>query len=578
MIRNLSLFPLLLLWLVPVAVVAQPQVTLEVSGVSGAERDNVLLLLSIEQQKSHPDLSDGRIQRLHARAPQEIEAALAPFGYYRASVEAELSQTQEGWLASYRIEPGPPLPIASLDVGITGDAADDPAFRGLLDAPPLKRGDTFNHTVYEQWKSDLQRLADERGYFQAVFSRHTVFIDLESYEARVELKLDSGPRYLFGPLSFEGDILLDESLLRRYVTFSAGEPYSANKLLQLQDGLNGSEYFAHVDIKAERGAAVGNQVPVTVRLSMHKRSRYRFGVGYGTDTGARGLIGMERRYINRKGHRTGVDFRLSQIKDSITGRYIIPLEKPSTDRAVVRSEFNRDRTEDIESSALLVGAGVEYAEALWHRSYFLNFQREKFEIGLQSGNARLLMPTFAWSRLSTTDVLYTRRGSRVGLELRGAREGMGSNTSLGQLRLNGKLIRPAGGGRFILRSELGTTSAPDFASLPPSVRFFAGGDTSVRGYSYKSLGPEDSEGNVIGGKHLLVASAEYEHPLGEKWSGALFFDTGNAFADYSGELEQGAGIGLRRRLPIGWLRIDAAQAITQEDRPWRLHITLGPDL
>lgn len=576
--RTVRWISVVLLWLVPTGAFAQPNVTVEVSGVSGEERDNVMLLLSIEKQKSHPDLSDGRIQRLHTKARKEIEEALAPFGYYRVSVDAELSQTQTGWLASYRIDPGPPLPIAAMDVSVTGAAADDPAFRELLAPPPLKIGDAFKHSVYEQWKRDLQRLADERGYFQATFSRHSVRVDLEAYVAKVELRLESGPRYFFGPVEFSGDIVLDERLLNRYLTFTAGEPYSTSKLMRLQDGLNGSDYFAHVDIKAEREEVVDLHVPITVQLVMNKRTRYQLGVGYGTDTGARGSIGMERRYINRMGHRIGAELKLSQIKDSVSAQYIIPLEKPSTDRGVIRSEYSRDRTEDIDSEALLVGAGVEHAQGLWHRSYFLNYQREKFDIGLQSGNARLLMPTAAVSRLNTNDLLNTVRGSRVGLELRGAREGYGSNTSLGQAHLGGKMIRTRGKGRFLLRGEIGTSWAPEFENLPPSVRFFAGGDTSVRGYTYKSLGPQDSEGNVIGGKHLLVASAEYEHRLGEKWSAAVFFDAGNAFATYDGELEQGAGIGLRRRLPIGWLRIDVAQAISQEDRPWRLHITLGPDL
>ncbi len=574
--RLLCLF--ILLWFAPTAF-SQPDITVEVSGVSGEERENVLLLLSIEQQKAHPDLTDGRIQRLHTKAVEEIKQALVPFGYYRVTIESDLKRKEPfGWMASYNIDPGPPLRIVELDVNISGEAADDPLFRALLDAPPLAMGDPLNHAHYEQWKRELQHLADERGYFEAEFIRHRVLVDLDAYTATVELHLESGPRYRFGPLSFSGELPLEEDLLYRYVAFSTDDPYSSAKLLQLQDDLNGSDYFSHVEIKAERESTLDRQVPITVNLVMHKRTRYQLGIGYGTDTGARGSIGLERRYVNRKGHRFGADFKLSQFKDSIGVRYIMPRENPGTDRAIVRSEYHRDRTEDIESTALLVGAGIETAKGRWHRSYFLNFLRESFDIGLQSGNASLLMPTFSWSRLSTRDVLITKRGSRVGLQLRGASDAIGSNTSVGQALLTAKFIRPAGKGRLILRGELGSSWAPEFERLPPSVRFFAGGDTSVRGYSYRSLGPLDSAGNVIGGKHLLVTSAEYEYPLGEKWSAALFFDTGNAFAEYEGELEQGAGIGFHRRLPIGWLRIDIAQAISQDDHPWRLHITLGPDL
>lgn len=567
-----------LLGLMPSAALAQLNITVDVSGVSGDELENVMLLLSIEQQKSDPELGEGRLRRLHAKSTEEIEQALVPFGYYRVTVESELDETGDGWRASYRIDPGPPLPIGKLELLVSGAASDDPAFQKLLDNAPLQVGDSLNHSVYEALKRDLQRLAEERGYLQATLTRHVVRVDLAAYEASVELELQSGPRYRFGPVSISGDLLLDDALVRRFIPFSEGEYYSASKLMQLQDALGGSDYFSRVNIKAEREAAEGQQIPITLGLEMNMRTRYQYGIGYGTDTGARASIGMERRYVNTKGHQFNAKLGISEIKDTLSANYIIPRKNPATDRAIVRSEYIRDRTEDIDSTALLIGAGIEQARGRWHRSYFLNFQQEKFTIGTQSGDAQLLMPVLAWSRLSTNDVLNTVRGNRIMLQLRGASEGVVSNTSLAQLHLSGKLIHSIGNGRILLRSEVGTSWAPDFEELPPSVRFFAGGDTSVRGYSYKSLGPEDSEGNVIGGRHLLSASVEYEHRLGEKWSGALFLDAGNAFTDYEGELERGAGIGLRRRLPIGWLRIDIAQAITHEDKPWRLHINLGPDL
>ncbi len=569
---------MLLVGYLPLSAVAQASLSVELSGLSGEELENVMQLLSIEQRKSHPQLNEAWIRRLHAKAGEEVKQALAPFGYYRVKVESSLTETEGGWTAAYRIDPGPSLPIGALDIAVSGAVADDPAFRDLLPPPALAVGSPFNHTQYEQWKNDVLRLADELGYFEAVFTRHRVAVDLKGYQARIDLQFDSGPRYRFGHVTITGDSLLEETLVRRYIPFSAGEPYSAGKLLQLQEGLHGSHYFSRVDIKAERDAVTDLEVPITVNLKMNMRTRYELGLGYGTDTGIRGSIGMERRYVNPMGHHIKAGLELSQIKDSLSADYIIPMENPRTDRVVIHSQYSRDRTEDIDSAALLLGAGVERMKGRWYNSYFLNFQREKFKIGDQSGNARLLMPVLYWRRLDSSNVLNTVQGSRIGLELRGAREGIGSNTSVARLLLNGKYIHSLGNGRLLFRGEAGTSWAPEFDNLPPSVRFFAGGDNSVRGYRFKSLGPEDGSGDVIGGKHLLVASAEYELRLGEKWRGAVFFDAGNAFAEYRGEVEQGAGIGLRRRLPIGWLRVDVAQALTHEDQPWRLHITLGPDL
>jgi translocation and assembly module TamA len=117
----------------------------------------------------------------------------------------------------------------------------------------------------------------------------------------------------------------------------------------------------------------------------------------------------------------------------------------------------------------------------------------------------------------------------------------------------------------------------EFNDLPPSIRFFAGGDRSVRGYDYRTLGPLNEEGDVIGGKNLLIGSLEYEHRILEKWSLATFYDTGNAFNDFSEPLKKGAGVGVRWHSPVGLIRIDVAAAL-EKDYPLRLHVTVGPDL
>ena len=132
--------------------------------------------------------------------------------------------------------------------------------------------------------------------------------------------------------------------------------------------------------------------------------------------------------------------------------------------------------------------------------------------------------------------------------------------------------------RIIFRGEVGTTWKDDFNALPPSVRFFAGGDTSVRGYEYESLGPTDTDGEVIGGSSLAVASVEYEHPIVPRWSVAAFVDSGDAFDDSSFETNTGVGVGFRWQSPLGPIRVDVAKPFDGDDRGARLHISLGPDL
>ena len=110
------------------------------------------------------------------------------------------------------------------------------------------------------------------------------------------------------------------------------------------------------------------------------------------------------------------------------------------------------------------------------------------------------------------------------------------------------------------------------------MRFYTGGDNSIRGYAYKSIGTEDSSGSIIGGRSLVVGSLELERIIRENWSIAAFWDGGTATDDLSLNFHQGVGIGARYRLPFGQVRLDIASAVTEDGYPVRVHFTVGGDL
>jgi translocation and assembly module TamA len=130
----------------------------------------------------------------------------------------------------------------------------------------------------------------------------------------------------------------------------------------------------------------------------------------------------------------------------------------------------------------------------------------------------------------------------------------------------------------ILRAMLGGMIVKDFDSLPPELRFFAGGDRSIRGFDYQQIGDLDAKGEVIGGKYQVVASAEYEHYFLDKWGAAAFVDAGDAFTNQY-DTNLGAGIGLRWKSPVGLVRLDIARPLVSNfDHEWRVHLIIGPDL
>lgn len=578
--RRRSTMPLyvgLLLLLVPRALLAA---TLDVgaTGVSGELRDNVIAALGIYQERGRSDLTPARVRRLHQRAPDEIRAALEPFGYYRPRIEPTLVQDGDTWTARYRIEPGPAIPAATVDLDIAGEGANDPALRAVIERFPIERGDPLNHAAYEGAKRRLEALAAERGYFDLRFTRHEIRIDLEAYRAGIYLHVDTGPRYRFGEVTIEQN-LIDPELLARYVRLQPGDPYTTAALLDLQNALTSSNYFGEVQVDADPREARDHTVPVRVQLTPRKQDKYTFGVGYGTDTGPRGQIGWERFYLNPQGHHTRVELRGSQIEQSLTAGYFIPIRNPRTDQLAFTGGYEETDTSTATTKARRLAVSRSTVRGHTLETLSLTHLREEFDLGLQTGSTSLLLPGVSWTYYLGEERIYTRRGARALLDLRGASDRFASDTSLVQARIHTKAILPvAGFGRLLGRVEIGKTRVDNFDELPASLRFFAGGDVSVRGYAYNSLGPSDATGDVIGGRNLLVGSVEYEQQVVGNWAAAVFYDAGNALNDFSDPLKEGAGVGVRWRSPIGQIRLDAARALSDAGRPWRLHLYIGPDL
>ncbi len=561
------------------ALFAQVNVNVDINGVNKRMENNVRLFLSIEQQKDHALINEGRLNRLYKKAPQEIAKALQPFGFYHPVIDAALTQPKPGsWLISFNIDPGPPLLIARFDFALSAEMRSDPAFAALVKTLPLSLGSVFNHLRYENFKASLAKLAAERGYFDAYFSEHRVEIDLKKYQARIQLYYEGGQRYHFGKVSLQQDVLEPE-LIRRYIPFESSSPYTLNQLIELQQALNDSDYFRTVEVSPAEPQPETAEIPITVKLTPRSRHRYSLGLGYGSDTGARAKFGWERPRLNHRGHRFNTELKVSEIGYSLSAHYRVPVLNPRTDQLVYSAGVVNEKTDTSDSTVRTIGTSLSRSRGPWRETVALNYQQEAFVVAGDRGNSILLMPSVNWSRTWGANFIHTFDGLRFDISLRGASEKLVSDTNFLQIQGGIKAITPLGQrDRIISRGRLGSTLTDNFHQLPSSVRFFAGGAQSVRGYAYGSLGPVDDSGKVVGGKHLMSGSIEFEHSLNGKWGVAVFYDGGNSINNISDKLKRGAGFGLRWQSPVGPVRIDVATAVSDADHPWRLHINIGPDL
>lgn len=558
----------------------QGALTVTVEGVDGPLRDNVLAHLELNRFAGQAAPEEARLRWLHGSAETQIRAALQPFGYYEPTIESSLNRIPGGWEARYRIQPGRPLRIVTLDLRILGEGQQDPVFQQALANAPLVQGQVLDQPRYEQFKQALEALATERGYFNARFTERVIQVDLQAYEAIVRLHYDTGPRYRFGAITFKQDFL-SPKLLARYPRFKPGDPYDANDLLKLQGDLNSSPYFSQVQVNAPPDAAT-DTAPVDVELEPNKKRKYSAGAGYGTDTGARVRLKTEQRWVNRQGHYYEAELLWSPIKAVLGGKYSIPGEDPTTDTYTLIAGYTQQNYNQQDYEQYLIGGGWQKQDGKWLKNYSLSYQYEEFSAGDQPRtSALLLIPGLNWTWIDADDRLYPSRGLLFGFGLRGASTALLSDLDFvqGTLQLKG-VYAPNEVSRFIARGDAGATLiSQGFENLPTSLRFFAGGDASVRGYAYNSIGPTDDEGTVIGGKNLLVGSLEYEHRVWDGWSVAAFVDAGDAFDDETPAMKTGVGLGLRWRSPVGPVRLDFASGL---DRPpgdaFRFSFSIGPDL
>ena len=554
---------------------AEIEVTLK--GLEGAPRENVRALLSIADDLPEGSTRAPAVRRLHRRAPEEIRKALRPYGYYAPEIDSRLERTGEEWRARYRIDPGPRVQVTDVEITLRGDAEQDPTFDALRSELPLQAGEPLAHPDYSKSKTRLLELAAERGYFEAEWVTSRLEIDPEALSARAILVLDSGPRYAFGEVIFEQDEL-SERFLERYLPFDIGDPYQAQQVRELRFALDDSDYFERVDVRVQRERRGDGRVPIHVTAEARPQNRYTFGVGFGTDTGARVSAGWENRYINRQGHSLDTKIELAQIRTRLSARYRIPLAEPAREQMVFNTAFTEEEIGDGDTEEFTFGARRVETFGNFQSKVSLDFQRSADDIGGEEDTRDLVVPGASLTYSRFDDAVYATRGFRLGGFVDGGSASLGSDTSFLRARVEGQFVRQVwSGGRVLVRGELGTSEVDDVDELPLSRRFFAGGDNSVRGFDFQDLGPRDDEGDVVGGRHLVVGSVELEQMIHGNWGAAVFLDAGNAMDSLDVPLREAAGVGLRYRSPFGMFRVDVAKAIDGDESP-RLHLSFGINL
>lgn len=548
---------------------AHADIDITIIGVEGSMQRNVLAFLSFERYRTRNDLDEQLIERLQERALREAVDALRPFGYYEAQATVKVEQLEASrWRVRIVIDRGRPVQLSSVQVSVEGEGREHPAFRDILTQLPLRVGDRLDHTTYDEVRDSLRRAALAYGFVEANFTTNELRVDPATYSASITLTLQTGPRYNFGTIRLDQQAI-NETLLRRYLRFEEAMPYDANQLLRSQFALDDSLYFSSVEVLAGEPDASLRSIPVDVKAETNRRNRYSVGLGYATDSKARGTLTWENRRLNAAGHRLRSELKAAQVQQSVEAIYLIPIGDPALEKLGFEWRYARDELGDLDTRTTRFQPSITQVGDTWQRVSFLALNRVRtittnaIRRVESEKSTSLVIPGVSLASIPRGylgEALFSRA---LFAELRGSAPALGADDSFVQLRLELERVFDLGPRwHAFLRGQIGATWVSQTASLPGTERFFAGGDRSVRGFGFSDLSPLDESGAKVGGRHLLTGTAELIRDLPRNLAIAAFVDVGNAFDRFSDPLQWSAGIGVRVRLPVVTLGFDIAQPLT----------------
>ena len=554
-------------------------------GVDGTLLENVRALSSLHRLSASKELDADMVGRLVQRAPAEARTALRPFGYYEPKVTSEFEEVDGRWQVRVKIEPGTPVLLVEQQVEITGTGREEPFMRQALARSPLRTGERLSHAAYDQLKGELLRAALGHGYLDAGFTRGELLVDPATHSARARVTLETGERYRFGPTTIEQTVLRPE-LVERYLRYREGDWYDAEALLRTQFALDDSQYFSLVEVRPEDRDRKNKTASVRITSEPNRRHLYTIAAGYGTDTGVRGTVGWEDRRFNTLGHRLRAQIRASEVDTSASFNYIVPWTDPALEKLSYGIRVFNEQRADVETTGETFNVGLTQVRGSWQRVLSVALDNTEDKVTTVSGDSTivdrnrstLIVPGISYARLPQDflGVNTVPRGFRA--ELLASTDSLGSDTNFVRAVVGDeRRFKLTGKWQLMLRGEVGASAVGEFQDLPAKYRFFAGGDNSVRGYGYQELSPVDSNGNKVGGRHLLTATVEFQRDLPKNLVGAVFVDAGNAFDKFGDPLEYSVGIGVRYRLPFLSIGLDIAQSISDPDHSPRFHINFTPE-
>lgn len=548
---------------------------LSITGIENEDATSNAYIYTELIPESEMDASERNLHTIR----REIEKAISVYGYFNPTIKFTVtpsnSQDDKGFIEA-KVEQGEPTRIDSINVKILGEGQYDPAFQQLLTTLP-KPHSILNQEDYDKFKENLRQLTIERGYFDAEFLETKLVVRPSTNQSWWDITLQTGKRYHFGTFKFIDNKIKTE-YLQNSMLMKSGDPYDMDLLTTYNNDLSSSGWFSSVIF---RPSLDRNKKLIDMDFIFYPRKKniFKIGVGYSSDEKARLQLGWVNPWINRRGQSLRGTIYLSKPKINAGAVYRIPVKSNPLryyyDIGIGAEHENQNNTK----STATTFAVMRYWERLtgWQNSIGIKMRYDSFTQANQSYKTFLLYPSGNIIRTRLDNERFPLWGDTQSASFDWGQKIWGSEVNFIKSQISTSWIRTyKNRHRFLWRAEVGYLHSKNFDRIPPALRFFIGGERTLRGYGYKKIAPKDSAGQLIGGKAMATASVEYNFGITPNWWVAAFFDTGLAANNFSTKnLRYGSGVGVRWVSPIGAVRLNVAMPVKDPDHSHNVQFYIG---
>lgn len=543
--------------------------------------------LEIVRHKADKELEAGELDRLIAITPQQIRDLLATEGYFSPTIRHELSPAGERPSVRFTVDPGEPTVIGSVKVEFEGHIAEsksegsDARMARLRGNWSLKPGERFRQSAWDDAKNEVLKDLLNRDYPAARIADSLARVEPEKRTADLDVRVDSGPPFTFGVLELTGLKRYPRERVEMLNPIVPGEPYSQERLNELQSRLQDSGYFKSAFTTVDVDPAHPDRAPVRVDLSENERFKLSLGVGYSTDAGPR----VEAKWLDRiffgRDWRLETETKLDRLSQTLGARLTLPpLDNglwgdwmkgwiPSIASRYAHTNITNEINDKIRNDLRLTSPDKNNEHA-WGVSHLIDRQRLP-DADPNNRQAKIAVYTYTQRRLDAE--LAPTKGYVAGVELDAGPPGL-NEKALARVFAQITWLHPLSNRvTAVVRAQYGQVVGGTRETVPDDLLFRTGGDQTVRGYAYNTLGVSAHDA-IVGGTVMALLSGEMQYWFTPQWGAAVFSDMGNATESWKDfKFAHGSGVGARYRSPIGPVNLDVAY--NHETHGVRLHFSVG---